>query len=187
MLNKCNYVKISIEWYGDRMKSRNVPTKNYLILTFISLATLFIVFYLVSWYNTSKEYYQNNSILVTFLSELKSDEITSYLIDNPQKVIYYAAGKDEKIKGFEKQFKKLIEEEEIKNAIIYVDSSKEENNSFVANISKIYDKNLDSMYTPNLIYISEGKVKRILYSSESEISKRDVRNFLIKCGIITND
>lgn len=187
MLKKCNYAKILIEWYGDRMKSRNVPLKNYLILTIISLITLLTVFYLVSWYNTSKEYYQNNSILVTFLSELKSDEITSYLIDNPQKVIYYAAGKDEKIKEFEKQFKKLIEEEEIKNDIIYVDASKEENSNFITNLNKIYDKNIDSIYTPNLIYISEGKIKKIMYSSETEISKRDVRNFLIKCGIITND
>ena len=40
---------------------------------------------------------------------------------------------------------------------------------------------------PNLIYINEGKLERVLYTGEEKINKRDVQNFLIKCGVITND
>ena len=91
------------------MKERNIPLKNYLILLLLMIVTIFIVFYLSSWYNTSKEYYQNNSILSEYLPELKTEEIDSFLIDNPEVVIYYASAKDENIKAFERDFKKLIE------------------------------------------------------------------------------
>lgn len=176
-----------IEWYGDKMQKRDIPLKNYIILLMIFLFTILLVFYLASWYNTSKEYYKNNSILSEYLSELKSDEIDSYLIDNPNVVIYYASAKDETIKSFEKEFKKLIEDNEIKDDIIYVDSSKEENANFVSKLNSIYNNRIDNLIIPNLICIKEGKISRILYSNDTKINKRDARNFLIKCEVITND
>lgn len=176
-----------VEWNGDKMKQNKIPLKNYLILSLIFLGTIFLVFYLKSWYNTVKEHYQNNSILSEYLSELKSDEISSYIMDNPEIVIYYASAKDTSIKSFEKQFKKLMEEHEIKHNIIYVDSSNEENINFSSKLNNLSDKKMDDITIPNLIYIKEGKVNKILYSNENQINKRDVQNFLIKCGVITND
>jgi len=166
---------------------RKIPLKNYIILLGLILATIFLVFYLRSWYNTSKEYYQNNSIMSEYLSELKSDEINSYIIDDPDVVIYYASAKDATIKSFEKQFKKLMEEYEISDDIIYIDSSKEENNNIISKLNAISNKKMEELNIPNLIYIKEGKVNKILYSNSNQISKRDVQNFLIRCGIITND
>lgn len=168
------------------MQKRDIPLKNYLILLVVAIVTVLIVFYLGSWYNASKEYYKNNSILSEYLSEIKGDEINSYLVDNPEVVIYYASSKDETIKSFENEFKKLIEQNEIKDEIIYI-NSKDENNNLISNLNSISDKQIDSIIIPNLIYIKEGKISKILYSKETEINKRDVRNFLIKCGVITND
>jgi len=176
-----------IEWYGDKMQERKIPLKNYFILLLISLGTIFLVFYLASWFNTSKEYYKNNSILSEFLPELKSEELSSYLIDNPEIVIYYASAKDESIKTFEKDFKKMIENYEIKDDLVYIDASKEENVNFVLELNKFSDKKRDDIVIPNLIYIKEGKVNKVLHTSAAKMNKRDVRNFLIKCGVITND
>lgn len=166
---------------------RKIPLKNYIILLGLTLGTIFLVFYLRSWYNTSKEYYQNNSIMSEYLSELRSEEINSYIIDNPDVVIYYASAKDTTIKSFEKQFKKLMEEHEINNDIIYIDSSKYENNNIISRLNTISDKKMEELNVPNLIYIKEGKVNKILYSNEAQINKRDVQSFLIRCGVITND
>lgn len=182
-----NCAKMFIEWNGDKIMKRKIPLKNYVILLGLTLGTIFLVFYLRSWYNTSKEYYQNNSIMSEYLSELKSNEINSYIIDNPDVIIYYASAKDTTIKSFEKQFKKLMEEHEISDEIIYIDSSKEENNSIISKLNTISDKKMEGLNIPNLIYIKEGKVNKILYSNEAQINKRDVQNFLIRCGVITND
>ena len=166
---------------------RKIPLKNYIILLAIALGTIFLVFYLRSWYNTSKEYYQNNSIMSDYLSQLKSDEINSYIIDNPDVVIYYASAKDTTIKSFEKEFRKLMEEYEINHNIIYIDSSKEENSNILTRLNGISNEKIETLHVPNLIYIKEGKVNKILYPNETKINKRDVQNFLIKCEIITND
>ncbi len=168
------------------MKNRDIPLKNYIILLIISILTVILVLYLASWYNTSKEYYKNNSILSEYLSELKVDEIDSYLIDNPEIVIYYASAKDETIKEFEKEFKKLIQDNEISDEIIYIDSSKEENTDIISKINSISNKKIDLLVNPSLICIKEAKIDNILDSNEIKLNKRDVRNFLIKSGIITN-
>ena len=99
----------------------------------------------------------------------------------------YASAKDANIKSFEKQFKKLMEEQEISDHIIYIDSSKGENNNIVSKLNAISDKKIEGLNMPNLIYIKEGKVNKILYLNETQINKRDVQNFLIRCGVITND
>ena len=187
MSYKLKYVKIFIDWYGDKMEKREVPLKNYLILLVLTIGIVCLVFYLASWYNTTKEYYKNNSILSKYLPEVKSEEISSFLVDNPEIVIYYASAKDENIKSFEKTFKKMIEKYEINDDIIYIDSSKEENVNFTSELNKIMDKKLDSIAIPNLIYIKNGSINRILYNKSSKINEREVRNFLIRCGVIVND
>jgi len=168
------------------MKKNNIPLKNYFILLLIVLGTILLVFYLRSWYNASIEYYQNNSIMSEYLSELKSEEINSFIIDNPDIIIYYASAKDTNIKSFEKSFKKLMEQYEIKDDIVYIDSSKQENVDFISKLNDVSDKKINQINIPNLIYIKDGKVNKVLYSNETEINKRDVQNFLIKCGVITN-
>lgn len=169
------------------MKNKNIPLKNYLILLVVFLGTIFVTLYLRSWYNASIEYYQNNSIMSEYLSELKSEEINSFIIDNPDIVIYYASAKDTTIKTFEKEFKKLMEKYEIKDEVVYIDSSKQENADFISKLNAVSDKKMKEINIPNLIYINEGKLGRVLYTSEEKINKRDVQNFLIKCGVITND
>jgi len=169
------------------MKKNNIPFKNFSILLFIVLGTIFLTLYLRSWYNASIEYYQNNSIMSEYLSELKSEEINSFIIDNPSIIIYYASAKDINIKSFEKSFKKLMEQYEIKDDIIYVDSSKQDNTDFISKLNDVSDKKINKINIPNLIYIKDGKVNKVLYSNENKINKRDVQNFLIKCGVITND
>ena len=166
---------------------KNIPLKNYLILLLVSLGTALLVFYLRSWYNASIEYYQNNSIMSEYLAEIKSDEINSFVIDNPDVVIYYASAKDTSIKSFEKSLKKLMEHYEIKDDVIYIDSSKIENDSFISKLNDVSDKKINVISIPNLIYIKDGRVNKVLYSTETKINKRDVQNFLIKCGVITND
>ena len=168
------------------MKNKNIPLKNYLILLAIFLGTIFATFYLRSWYNAAIEYYQNNSIMSEYLSELKSDEINSFIVDNPDIVIYYASAKDTTIKTFEKEFKKIMEKYEIKDEVVYIDSSKQENIDFISKLNAVSDKKMKEISIPNLIHIKDGKVERVLYTSEEKITKRDVQNFLIKCGVITN-
>ena len=81
----------------------------------------------------------------------------------------------------------MIEKYEINDDIVYMDSSKEENSNFLTELNKITNKKLDSIIVPNLIYIKDGSVNRVLYTTNSKINEVSVRNFLIRCGVIVND
>ena len=57
---------------------KEVPMKNYFILALIFFVTVIGVFYAREWYNTSKEYYAQNSVMTKVVREIKSEEIANY-------------------------------------------------------------------------------------------------------------
>ena len=59
-----------------RMK-RKIPVKNYFILAIVVLFTVVLAFYMRDWYNTSKEYYAQNSVMTKVVREIKSEEESS--------------------------------------------------------------------------------------------------------------
>lgn len=142
------------------MIERIIPTKNYIILAIISVLTIVLVFYLASWYKTTKDYYKNNSVMSDILTEIKEDEISNYVIDNPHAMIYITSGKNQKHKEFEKELKKILEKYNLTNKIVYlnIDTVKQEN--FLYEFQKTYFiENIrnDEWKVPNIIIFEDGK------------------------------
>ena len=54
---------------------KEVLMKNYFILALIFIVTIIGVFYAREWYNTSKEYYAQNSVMTRVVREIRSEEI----------------------------------------------------------------------------------------------------------------
>lgn len=179
--------------YGDIVKKREVPTKNYIIFAVISIITIVAVLGIANWYKQSKEYYENHSIMNNILSEINANEIGSYIMDNPDFIIYIASSKDQTIKSFEKKLKKLVINNEIKNNILYLDSSKIENevtykdlaNSFLSDELKKEKTNIN--ISPNMLYVKNNKITNILYTNQKNINIEDVENFLISCEILVKN
>jgi len=175
------------------MKKKEIPKKNYIILALIVIFSILTVFYFTSWYNATKEYYMNNSVMAEFLSEINPEEIDNYIMDNPVSVIYFASSKNTDIKSFEKSFKKLIKEEEIKDSIIYMDVYKIVDDNFFVDLKKNYfsdelkKKDISFNSHPNIIVIENRQIVDILNKKDRELELRDAKNLLIKHGIIIND
>ena len=51
---------------------RKIPFKNYVILGLVFLFTIGVVFYARDWYNTTKEYYMQNSVMKDAIREIKN-------------------------------------------------------------------------------------------------------------------
>lgn len=175
------------------MREKKIPKKNYAILTLIAILTVLGSLYLASWYNATKEYYMNNSIMTDFLSEINPEEIDSYIMDNPVAVIYLASSKNTDIRSFEKSFRKLINEEEIEDSIIYMDTYKITDNNFYSSLKNSYfsdelkSSNISLSANPNIIVIEDRKIVDILSKQDDTIELRNAKNLLIKYGIINND
>ena len=71
---------------------KEVPAKNYVILILAFLVTIVAVFYVRDWYITTKEYYAQNSVMTRVVREIKSDEISNYVLENQRFILYVSSG-----------------------------------------------------------------------------------------------
>lgn len=172
------------------MKKRIIPKKNYIIMFVITILVVVLTLYLSAWYKTIKEYYENNSVLTGVVNEIDEMSMPSYLLDNPNIVIYLASSNDSSIKSFEKKMKKYIKDNDLKNEIIYFDTTGLENNQinniFIGYASSTL-KNLRNISVPNMLYFENGEIVDILYFKKKTIIKNDVISFLERNNVIIND
>lgn len=173
------------------MKKRIIPKKNYIILLLIAVFVVAICMYLVSWYKTIDNYYKTNSVISEVLNDIDSESLSSYLLDNPNVIMYLSSSSDLEIKDFEKKLKKEIVSKQINDSIIYIDVD-EIKNSEISNIlvtsylSKPLKK-VSSISSPNFVAFKNGEIVDILSFSDEELNIIDVLKFLKRNEVIEND
>ena len=99
---------------------RKIPFKNYVILGLVFLFTIGVVFYARDWYNTTKEYYMQNSVMKDAIREIKGDELSNFTLENQKFILYVASGKNMEIKNFEDDLKGLIQDMDLNDLILYM-------------------------------------------------------------------
>lgn len=172
------------------MEKRVIPLKNYLIFAMVAITSFGVVYNVAGWYKNVREEMNNTSIMPSVISEILSDELNNYLVDNASPVIYMASSKDKEIKTFEKEFKKLIINNEIADQIIYLDTSKIFDQTFYTKlITKYFSKQLiDNKVTldtiPNIMIFKDREVVSVLYKTNQSINKNTVELFLVVNEVI---
>lgn len=174
-----------------------IPSKNYFIVILISLFTLVITCYLAFWYQNNQEYYKNNSVMSGYLSEIGEEaiieNISNYVIDNPDCILYISFGNDQSIKNFENEFKNFINKYEIESEFIYADLNLISNKNFMTELQEQFfsdvlkNSNMELNKQSNLFIFENGKVVDILYFSKKTIKLDDVKAFLVEHEVINND
>ena len=139
----------------------------------------------------------NNSIMSGYLAEIREDgvieNLTSYLIDNPDTLLYVSYGNDASVKDFENEFKKLLDEYNISSNFLYIDLNSVSDKNFVSKLKdnffseNLNNKNINLYRQSNIVIFESGKIKDVLYNSKENINLIDVKLFLIRHGVIEND
>ena len=166
---------------------REIPVKNYVILILVFLVTIVAVFYVRDWYNTTKNYYAQNSVMTKVVREIKSEEISNYILENQRFILYVSSGHDSGIKNFEDDFKNLIQSLDITDDVLYMnlDGVNSESfydllkNNYVRN-SKIKNKIVDS--NSSLYLFTDGKVSGVL-NNVSDYSIKRLENIIKSWGV----
>ena len=176
---------------------RKIPKKNYVFVCLILLVTIIFLGYFTFWYKSNQEYYKNNSVMSGYLSEIQEngviDNLTNYVLDNPNTLLYVSFGNDSSVKGFEDEFKRLIVTKNISSNFIYIDLNYVTDKNFVSNIKNSFfseelkNKNLKLEKQSILFVFEGGKIVDVLYSNRQNINLADVTRFLIRHEVIEND
>ena len=111
-------------------KQNKKKIKNYIILAVIFLAAIGLTLYLCKWYNVYDEYQKQTPVIRDTLNELSIEEIDHYVIDNPTAVVYMCTSSELKCRNFEKDFKKLIKNENLQEEMVYLNLSDVDIKSF---------------------------------------------------------
>lgn len=174
------------------VETRKVPMKNYIIFAIMTIVVILVVLYTANYYSLSRDFYLDNSYVNNIIPNIDEASFESFVNETPEVVVYIADSKDATLKNFEKKFRRLIINHNIKENFIYLDSSKIDGDSFYNTFPKYYSSDLRvsslELVIPNLFYFENGKITKILYlNSNDEINISDVQSFLIECEVIDVD
>lgn len=139
---------------------KKIPKKNYIIVALISIFTILLTLFLMNKYNSNK-----TSENITFVSEIKENELNNYVTERQEVIIYMSSSTNENIKELENDLEKYTKKKNLKDEYVYLDLSKVDSNFY----NEFYINYLNESYTgkfkieePSLIIIRNGKVESYL-------------------------
>ena len=162
------------------MKKTSVEVKNYIIYAVLVVITMMVVFYLGKWYQKTERYRNDDSVITTVLSEIKLNELDSYLIENPNSVVYvlnYNLDTD----TYEDILKDIVVRYDLRDEIIFLNLTDQNDLSQFA--QKYLSSNIE-LKIPNLCVFESGKIVSIMNEKNSLLEEQNTIDFLKKNGVI---
>ena len=161
-------------------KLREVPLKNYIYLFLILLGSILLLIYICTWYDTYNQNKLNTSIMNEYLTVINYNELDDYIVENKDAIIYVSILGNEDINNFERKFKSVIIENNLKNTILYLDITNE-------NIESATKKLKIEQEFPYLVVYTNGNITDTYNIKENKYSSKKTLKYLNRIGAIEND
>ena len=167
------------------MKERTLEKKdkkivrNYIITIVLFIACCGLVLYLRELYRVNEAEQKKIPVIQGYISEIYSEDLEHYIMDNPNGVIYMCIANDENCRAFEREFKKLLKKDEYSDNLAYLNLIDVDQNEFLNNFNSkyIYKTKLSKEY-PAFVLFEDGKVKAILQEKSKKLDIVKVKHFL---------
>ena len=156
-------------------KPKKIPVKNYIYLSIIVIASIFIIFYLYRWYDTYRESKLNISIMNNYLSVINYNGLDDYIIENKNAIIYVSKLGDEKINKFEKSFKNMVVENDLRNSMLYLDVTND-------NFDIVKEKLQINTSLPCIVVYTNGKITDVYSITNNNYDMKKLNKYLNRIG-----
>jgi len=142
---------------------------NYLLLLLLFVFCICVVLYVCKVYKTHEEEKMKVPIIRGFVSEIYSEDLEHYVLDNPTSVIYMCVANGESCRSFERNFKKFLQKRNYNDQIVYLNLTDVDQGLFVNQFNDKYHYKikLTSQY-PAFVLFEDGEVKGILQENGSK-------------------
>lgn len=166
-------------------KEKEIPLKNYILLSIVLILTIVVVINLFLWKNTYEKSKLQTPILDDYLLVINYNELNNYLVENKDAIIYVSKLNDESIRLFENKFKNIINKNNLNNKILYLDLTEElKENNIVKEINKKYGKEMTEV--PTIVIIKDGKISSSYNIKENNYSIKLLEKYLEKEDVIND-
>ena len=146
-------------------KKYSFTTKDFLLVIILSI-TLLVCSYIISWHKTYMEHNINQSIISGYISEVSKDELSSYMIENPDIFIYFGIPEDEKTKTFENEFKNTINRYYLKDKVVYVNAKDIDLNTFKKDLT-----------SPTIVYFEDRELVDYINYNNNKMDNKSIIKF----------
>lgn len=162
---------------------KEIPLKNYFILTIIILVTLLVVLYACAWYKQYNDSKELTPVISDTLREVKEDNLDTVLKERDIAIMYMCTTSATVCRNFERGFSKYINSNNLEDDIMYLNLGYDSNeNNLLQNVYEKYkDEDLVKKVHdyPTLVIFKDGKIVDILSSSpKNKITMDKVSEFL---------
>lgn len=166
-------------------KEKEIPLKNYILLSIVLILTIVVVIYFFLWKNTYEKSKLQTPILDDYLLVINYNELNNYLVENKDAIIYVSKLNNENIRLFENKFKNIINKNNLNNKILYLDLTEElKENNIVKEINKKYGKEMTE--TPTIVIIKDGKISSSYNIKENKYNIKLLEKYLEKEDVIND-
>ena len=98
---------------------RKIPRKNYIYVLVLSFFTIALTFYLSTLYNNNKM----SENKMSFVSEIKENELKNYLEETHEAIIYMSESKNKNNYNLEQELEKYTKAYNLEDKYVYLDLS----------------------------------------------------------------
>lgn len=166
-------------------KEKEIPLKNYILLSIVLILTIVVVINLFLWKNTYEKSKLQTPILDDYLLVINYNELNNYLVENKDAIIYVSKLNDESIRLFENKFKNIINKNNLNNKILYLDLTEVlKENNIVKEINKKYGKEMTEV--PTIVIIKDGKISSSYNIKENNYNIKLLEKYLEKEDVIND-
>lgn len=166
-------------------KEKEIPLKNYILLSIVLILTIVVVIYFFLWKNTYEKSKLQTPILDDYLLVINYNELNNYLVENKDAIIYVSKLNDESIRLFENKFKNIINKNNLNNKILYLDLTEElKETNIVKKINKKYGKEMTEV--PTIVIIKDGKISSSYNIKENKYNIKLLEKYLEKEDVIND-
>lgn len=166
-------------------KEKEIPLKNYILLSIVLILTIVVVINLFLWKNTYEKNKLQTPILDDYLLVINYNELNNYLVENKDAIIYVSKLNDESIRLFENKFKNIINKNNLNNKILYLNLTEElKENNIVKEINKKYGKEMTEV--PTIVIIKDGKISSSYNIKENNYNIKLLEKYLGKEDVIND-
>ena len=146
-------------------------TKKMILLITICIVTIGILVVALKLNYNREENLLSESKIKDYLTEIKYDEISNHVIEQPSSIIYVSNSSEDDTKNFEKIFIPVVKKYNLENEIIYI------NINGITVVDPFYQS------APELVFYTNGEVSDVIDVSTLK-TKDDVINVLKERSVI---
>ena len=155
-------------------KEKEIPLKNYILLSIILIFTIVIVIYLFMWYSAYENNKLENQMLDECLMVINYNELENYIVENKDAIIYTSSLNNIESRTFENKFKNIIKKNNLDNTILYLDLTKDK--SIIEEMKEKYNKDLTG--DPSLLTFKNGELEKIYNIKENNYNIKKIEKYL---------